>query len=450
MQDFFQRVLFTFNGETIRLSHITILALILLLLAFGYWMVVNRFLPRYLHEQGTGSKDKRRFSIIASFCFFLLAILAATKILSDPELMTHTIGREDQSRQIIIRLSTIISAFLAFAVAQLLDLVISKIILYNYYDKRKEEPIELDEYQKDSKAKTNRTVQSVVYVLALLFIFRTLEIDYELYQATQDGTNFDFRISNILTAVFILLLARLLTWVFIQFILSRYYRQKNINIGSQYAINQLLQYFVYVIAILIALETLGFSLTVLWGGAAALLVGIGLGLQETFKDLFSGIILLFERTVEVGDVVEVDGLIGSVKRIGVRTSLVETRDNITVIVPNSKLIIEKVINWSHYDNKARFMVNVGVAYGSDTELVKQILIQVARENPDVIRHPSPFVRFVDFGNSSLDFEIHFWSHEFIRIEDTKSDLRFEIDKAFRENNITIPFPQRDVWMRKEP
>ena len=450
MQDFFQRVLFTFNGELIRLSHLTILTLILLLLAFGYWLVVVRFLPKYLQKEEATTKDKRRFKRIISFCFFLLAILAGTKILSDPELMTHTIGNEDQSRQIIIRLSTLISAFLAFALAQLLDLIISRIILDNYYERRQDEQIELDEYQQDSQTKTNRTVQSVVYVLALLFIFRTLEIDYDLYQSTGDGTHFDFRISNVLTAVFILLLARLLSWVFIQFILSRYYRQKKINIGSQYAINQLLQYFVYVIAVLLALETLGFSLTVLWGGAAALLVGIGLGLQETFKDLFSGIILLFERTVEVGDIVEVDGLVGSVKRIGVRTSLVETRDNITVIVPNSKLIIEKVVNWSHYDNKARFMVNVGVAYGSDTELVKQLMIEVARNNPYVIRHPSPFVRFTNFGDSSLDFEIHFWSHEFIRIEDIKSDLRFDIDKAFRENGITIPFPQRDIWMRKEP
>ena len=293
-------------------------------------------------------------------------------------------------------------------------------------------------------------MQYVVYVLALLFIVQAFEINPEFFtyppaKGQDEGT--PFTLVNILNAVFILLVARLISWVMIQLILKNYYKSKNINVGSQYAINQLLQYFVYVIAILMALEALGFSLTVLWGGAAALLVGIGLGLQETFKDLFSGIIMLFERRIEVGDVVEIDGLVGTVRRIGVRTSLVETRDNITVIVPNSKLIIDKVVNWSLNDKKARFYVAVGVAYGSDTELVKKILLNVARENAFVLRHPPPFVRFVNFGDSSLDFQIHFWSHEFLRIEDVKSDIRFEIDQAFRKNGVTIPFPQRDVWMR---
>ncbi|MCG8327442.1 MAG: mechanosensitive ion channel [Chitinophagales bacterium] len=449
MSDFFNQELFTLGEHMILVQNIVILALLLLVLGVGFWLVALRLLPQYFKKEKIDAQDKRRMQLIIAACFVLLAVLAATLALNyDPELLSHTIGKEDNSKRIILRLSTLVNAFLAILVAQLLDIFISKIVLNNYYQRRQQESIELDEYRPDSRAKTNRTVQSVVYVLALIFIFRTFEIDYELYPGAEAGKNIDFSLSNVLMAIFILLMARLISWVFIQFILSRYYRQQKVNVGSQYAINQLLMYFIYVIAILIALETLGFSLTVLWGGAAALLVGIGLGLQETFKDLFSGLILLFERTVEVGDVVEVDGLVGSVKKIGVRTSLVETRDNITVIVPNSKLIIEKVVNWSHYDNKARFKVAVGVAYGSDTELVKQILIKIARENAYVVRHPSPFVRFVNFGDSSLDFEIHFWSHEFIRIEDIMSDMRFEIDKAFRENNISIPFPQRDVWMRK--
>ena len=229
-----------------------------------------------------------------------------------------------------------------------------------------------------------------------------------------------------------------------------YYKKKRINVGAQFAINQLLKYFLYVVAFLFALESLGVKLTVLWGGAAALLVGIGLGLQQVFNDFISGILLLFERTVEVGHVVQVDGLIGSVKKIGLRTSLVETRDNITVIVPNSKLTSENVVNWSHYDNKARFRIAIGVAYGSDTQLVKELLLKVAKENGYVLKHPASFVRFTDFGDSSLNFELHFWSHEFINIEDVKSDLRFEIDRVFREHKVEIPFPQRDVWFKNPP
>ena len=137
-------------------------------------------------------------------------------------------------------------------------------------------------------------------------------------------------------------------------------------------------------------------------------------------------------------------MVGTVKRIGLRTSLVETRDNKTVIVPNSKLVVDKVVNWSHYDDKSRFHLDLGVAYGTDTEKVKEILTKVATNNIYVLKYPAPFVRFKDFAASSLAFELHFWTKNFIIIEDIKSDLRFDIDKAFRENDIEIPFPQRVI------
>jgi small-conductance mechanosensitive channel len=140
-------------------------------------------------------------------------------------------------------------------------------------------------------------------------------------------------------------------------------------------------------------------------------------------------------------------MIGTVQKIGLRTSLIETRESITVVVPNSKLVTDNVINWSHLDKKVKFIISVGVAYGSDTKLVKSILLKVAEEHPEVVEHPNPFVRFTNFGNSSLDFELHFFSRNFMRIEDVKSDLRFEIDNNFRENDVEIPFPQRVVWMK---
>ena len=178
------------------------------------------------------------------------------------------------------------------------------------------------------------------------------------------------------------------------------------------------------------------------------MVGVGLGLQQTFNDLLSGILLLFERTVEVGHMVKIGEMVGTVKGIGLRTSIIETRENVTVIVPNSKLVTDAVINWSHQDEKVRFIVAVGVAYGSDTEKVKNILLETARDNIYVIRKPAPSVRFVNFGDSSLDFQLLIWSRNFIVIEDIKSDIRFEIDRKFREEGIVIPFPQRDVWMRR--
>ena len=173
-----------------------------------------------------------------------------------------------------------------------------------------------------------------------------------------------------------------------------------------------------------------------------------MGLQQTFNDLFSGILLLFERTVEVGDVVEIDGDIGNVKQIGLRTSLIETRDNVTLIIPNSKLVMDGIINWTHYDSKVRFKIPVGVAYGTDTEKVRELLLQAA-DHPRILDRPASSVRFVNFGDSSLDFELLFYSTNFTGINDVKSDIRFEIDRLFRENAIEIPFPQRDVWIKKE-
>ena len=175
---------------------------------------------------------------------------------------------------------------------------------------------------------------------------------------------------------------------------------------------------------------------------------MGFGLQEAFRDFISGIILLFEGDVLIGDVVEMDnGIVAVVKKINLRTSKIRTRDGIVLIVPNSQLINERVINWSNSNKLTRFHVTVGVAYGSDVALVKQLLIDAAKELETISKHTVPFVRFVDFGNSSLDFEIHFWTEEVWRIEDAKSNLRFTIDQKFRENGVTIPFPQRDLHLK---
>lgn len=449
MQDFFNQILLEYNNWTLRVGQVVLGGTVLLVLAFLYWLTGRRLFPKLADKLELPREERQKgMRILASF-LGLLAVVALIYILNlDRQILETT---NDDVRNLYI--STIVQAMLIWQFARMLDYVISNLLITNYYRSRSEEPMELDRYQSDSKSKTNRTVQYAVYILALLFIVQAFQVDWVFYSyrpgGAEDAPMRSLSVSNILNAAFIIVLARLFSWVIIQLVLNQYYRNKQINVGSQYAINQLLQYFVYIIAALMALEALGFTLTLIWGGAAALLVGVGLGLQETFKDLFSGVILLFERRVEVGDVVEVDGLIGTVKRIGVRTSLVETRDNIVVIVPNSRLIVQHFVNWSHNDNKARFHISVGVAYGSDTELVKQLLLNVARSNAEVIRHPSPLVRFVNFGDSSLDFELHFWSSEFIRIEDVKSEMRFKIDQAFRENNITIPFPQRDIWLKKD-
>ncbi|MFK7947714.1 MAG: mechanosensitive ion channel family protein [Saprospiraceae bacterium] len=255
-----------------------------------------------------------------------------------------------------------------------------------------------------------------------------------------------FRLSNIINSFIVFFIFRIIVWTIIH-LLGAYYRREKMDKGSQYAINRLIKYFIYTIMILTIIETLGFQLTVLWGAAGALLVGFGLGLQQTFNDLFSGVLIMVEGTVHVGDMVRVKGEIGKVTKIGIRASEVKMRDDVELIVPNSHLVMDGLENWNHSDQKARFFVTVGVAYGSDTQLIKKILLDIAAKQSKIIDYPEPFVRFVDFGSSSLDFQLHFWTFDVFVVPDIQSDLRFEIDKAFREHQVEIPFPQRDLWVR---
>jgi len=230
--------------------------------------------------------------------------------------------------------------------------------------------------------------------------------------------------------------------------LKKAVKKGKVEAGSVYSIYQIVKYFIWVFYFIIALQTVGFNLTVLLAGSAALLVGLGLGIQQLFNDYASGIIMLFERNVKIGDIMELeDKTVGKVIFIGLRTSKIETRNNIVLIIPNHKFINEKIINWSHIEADTRFDLKVGVAYGSDVELVKEILLKVAVNHSAINKNPEPSVLFKDFGDSSLDFALMFWTKETWRIEPIRSDLRFAIDKAFRENSVEIPFPQTDVHIK---
>ncbi len=218
--------------------------------------------------------------------------------------------------------------------------------------------------------------------------------------------------------------------------------------GNLYAIVQIFNYVGWTLAILIILNTLGIKLTVLLTGSAALLVGVGLGLQQTFNDFVSGIILLLEGKTKVGDILQFDNDVIMLKEIGLRTSEGINRDNIAIIIPNSKIINDKVINWSHQQKKTRFRINVGVAYGSDVDLVIKVLEESALEHPDISDKELTEARFIDFGDSSLNFELLFYSKNIFRIEKMKSDIRKIIIRNFMKNNITVPFPQMDVYLKQ--
>ncbi len=231
---------------------------------------------------------------------------------------------------------------------------------------------------------------------------------------------------------------------------------KRIDKGTVLSIYLLIKYFLWIVAVIIILQTIGVNITYLIASSAALLVGLGLGIQQIFSDVVSGLFLLFEGNVKVGDVVQfndisnTDEIVATVKQITLRTSKVETRDNVIIIVPNSKLISDNVINWSAIDQKTRFKIEVGVAYGSDAQKVKKILLKVATGHPQVSKMPSPFVRFNNFGDSSLQFQLFFFTLESFRVRNIKSDLRFSIYEEFKKNQIQIPFPQQDIYVKEFP
>lgn len=240
------------------------------------------------------------------------------------------------------------------------------------------------------------------------------------------------------------------TWFFLKlfrlFINRSIKRRSWMERSTLYALEKLAAYFAYTIATAIALEAIGINLTILLAGSAALLVGVGLGIQQIFNDFTSGLILLFGGTVKVNDIVEFNNTVGRIIEIDFRTSKIKTRDGITIIVPNSKLVSDNVINWTTMDDLTRFHVSVGVAYGSDTHLVKNIITDVAKNHPAVDQTLPVKVQFKDFGDSSLDFAVFFWARNSWEIEFVKSEMRFQIDEEFRKNKVKIPFPQRDVHL----
>lgn len=229
---------------------------------------------------------------------------------------------------------------------------------------------------------------------------------------------------------------------------SRLFARTHMDRGLQYALGRITYYVLLVVGLMIALQTAGVqvgSLTVVLGAFG---IGIGFGLQNIVNNFVSGLILLIERPVNLGDWIEVDGTGGRVERIGARSTTIVTNDNITIIVPNAEFISNRIINWSHGDPRVRLRIPVGVAYGSNLDLVRETLLEVARADSAVLSEPEPVVNFNAFGESALEFELAVWTVAGVqRQRRFRSDLNFAIAAAFREHRIEIPFPQRDLHLR---
>jgi small-conductance mechanosensitive channel len=251
--------------------------------------------------------------------------------------------------------------------------------------------------------------------------------------------------------VFIILLITFSGLKIVRGIFKKYIGRNEAVRRSYWSVYLILRYVVWVIVIVLLLETSGVKVSVLLASITALLVGVGFGIQQLFSDFASGLVLLFERNLQINDVIQLeDGTVGKVIHIGLRTSRLKTRADIILVVPNSKFVNDKIINWSQMDYNTRFSVDVGVAYGSDTQMVTRILLECANRNKHISAGPKPFVRFNNFGDSALEFQVFFWVRETFWVENIKSELRYAIDDEFRKHGVHIPFPQRDVHIRSNP
>lgn len=294
-----------------------------------------------------------------------------------------------------------------------------------------------------------------IYVGVLSFKFNNNDITF--------GDFLDFKLINlksfqldfydILVIVSVFYGARIVVNLVRLYLGRKFKNSESHDLATEYVYMQVARYVIYVFSILLCFQILAIDLTLLLTGSAALLVGIGLGLQDVFKDMFAGVVLLFENNIRIGDIVEInsvgnngdkEGIIAKIVKINVRTTEIQTRDGNMLIIPNTKLTQELIANWSHGSELSRFKINISVDYGSNMELVQSLLKQAALAHPKVKKSHPISVILNNFGDSGLEIHLVFWADQSWDIAIYKSEIRFEIDRLFREHKITIPYPKRSV------
>jgi potassium efflux system protein len=254
-------------------------------------------------------------------------------------------------------------------------------------------------------------------------------------------------ISHLVVAAIAILLSLVASRVIRLTLRKQVLSKMHVDKGLEYALLRFIHYVILVIGVYIGLKTINIPLGAIVGLFAVIGVGIGFGLQNLASNFISGVILLLERPVKVGDRLEVNDVWGDVKRINLRTTVIETPDNIAIIVPNSKLLENEITNYSYGDPRIRLRIPVGIAYGSDCEKATEIMIRAALENERILKEPKPKTWFCEFGDSSLNFMLLCWIPNAVEKFDVISEVNHAIDRGFREQGIEIPFPQRDLHLR---
>lgn len=307
--------------------------------------------------------------------------------------------------------------------------------------------------------KTGRTLSStlhyIIMLIGIILAFNFMSPEAEILASISNVMTFSLYTINNTSVTPLALISFIIIismfWFVSQFsrkvLLPRLIAYLNLDDGSSYTFSRILHYLVMVLGILLAFQFVGIDFSGLAVVFGFLSVGIGFGLQNITSNFISGLILLFERPIQVGDRVLVGETEGDVEEIKMRATKIKSVDNISIIVPNSDFISTRVINWSHGDNKIRVNVDVGVSYNSDLEVVLKSLKEVADEEPEVLKEPAPEVLLMNFGDSSWDMRLRVWIANPKRHPIVRSKLNCAIVHKFRRNNIEIPFPQRDLHLR---
>ena len=271
----------------------------------------------------------------------------------------------------------------------------------------------------------------------------------EFLNTTIELGSFELSFRSTLLFFSVIAAAQVVIWS-VRYLLRKFLRNTNFEEGTRFMVMRMVRTVVYFLVIVVALDTAGIDLTVFWASSAALLVGVGIGLQNFFNDVVSGFVLLFEGGVRVGDELEVDGMMVRVERIDLRSTRVITRFGNLIVIPNGLISGQTVRNFTQGENATLIQLDVGVAYGSEVERVKAILLEAANAEEEVVKKAQTAVLFNDFGESSLQFTVYFWIEKPFMRKLISSNIRFRIDETFRVNGIRIPFPQRDVHVNQAP
>ena len=266
-------------------------------------------------------------------------------------------------------------------------------------------------------------------------------IDFLNYKIPIGGKEVDITIKTILLLVVAVIIVKYSLRHFRKFVKSRLEEEDKNKFDTIFSFASWL---LYLIVFSISLSSAGVNLSAILVASSALLIGVGLALQTFFQDIISGMFIILDKSVHVGDIVELDGKVGRVEEIKLRTTRAVTIDNKVLVIPNHKYLTNSLYNWTQNGTTTREHVKVGVAYGSDVKLVKELLLKAAKEHPKVFQHPAPLVVFENFGDSALEFKLVFTLNDSFQAQIPQSDIRFKIDELFREHNISIPFPQRDI------